>query len=162
RATLCDAARLESDREDILEVRWYHARNAGWTEAIRSEATHLMRLYQRQNRSNALLRILESVVSEQRYIPADLKIAAAWAYLKVGDPSSEKSGFKLVIPADLEASQAATWYHARAEIAKASGQAGSKAEARRFLDQALSEIAAADGTERQRLRIKQDIARLVH
>ncbi len=155
---------IEQPREDILLARWRHAQASQWPEAIRADGTNLLRLYARQDRAAAFLGILENVVSEQRFLPEELKINAAWAYLNMGNADAAKSWLNLLEPDDLEPLVASRWYATAAEVEKSSGQRGSKQSARPYLEQALSALEGEqiEDAVRQRLRIRHDIARLVH
>ncbi len=154
----------ERPREDILLARWRHAQASQWTEAIRVDGVNLLNLYASENRSAAFLGILGNVVSEQRYLPEDIKIDAAWAHLNMGNADAARSWLNLLDPDDLEALQASRWYATAAEVEKSSGQRGSKQSARPYLERALSVLEGEELEDavRQRLRIRQDIARLVH
>lgn len=154
----------ERPREDILRARWSHAQASGWIEAIRIEGTNLLRLYRRQNRALAFLGVFETIVSEQRYLPDDVKISAAWAYLDSGSLDNAMSWLGVMNPNDLEVADAVDWYAVRAEIEKSSGQPGSKAAARHSLESAISllEEERDETSIHLRLRLQHDIARLVH
>jgi tetratricopeptide (TPR) repeat protein len=155
---------IEKPREDILLARWRHAQASQWPEAIRADVTNLLRLYARQDRAVAFLGILENAVSEQRFFPEELKINAAWAYLNMGNADAAKSWLNLLEPDDLEPVVASRWYATAAEVEKSSGQRGSKKEAQDYLEKALAALEGEqlDDAVRQRLRIRHDIARLVH
>jgi hypothetical protein len=149
----------ERDREDILLARWRHAQLAKWTKGIHMDGENLLLLYHRQNRSAALLSILSFLVSSDWYPPSDVVVAIAWAFLADGNPESAVAWLESWPEED-----SAEWLVVRAEAEKSSGAPDSKGKARAYLERALAMLDGIAGERKaaRRLRVRHDIARLVH
>jgi hypothetical protein len=175
---------MESSREELLSARWHHARQSGWSEAVRVDGTSLLKLYYAQRRSSAFLNVFEIVKEQQDALPADVIIDAAWSILdNRGKPDEARSWLSARNPNDIEAIAAAHWFSTSAEVWKASGTAGSKQTAfddlqkgLEVIDEEISILENAvttnpddqraadtlDTAKRRRLSIRHDTARLLH
>lgn len=158
----------DRDREDILRARWRHAELAEWREAMRVEATNLVRLFARQDRPAAVLTLIASLLDADHDPEPDVPVILAWAYLAEGRPDDAISWL------EANSEESARWLLARAEAEKSSGQATnaekasgkarSKQQAREYLKRALRILEGDDSEDavRMRLRCLHDLARLTH
>lgn len=148
----------ERDREDILLARWRHAQLAKFADGFRADGENLLLLYHRQNRSAALLGILSLLVDSNWYPSPEVIVAIAWAFLADGQPAKAIAWLQTQPDED-----SADWLIARAEAEKSSGASNSKAEAQLYLEKALKTLVDEDAeTIARRLRVRHDIARLIH
>lgn len=152
----------EGANEALLNARLHHAKLGADPTALSTAAQQLMDRYRSERRASALLDVFDQV--DHREIDETWKVSAGWAYLQIGAPESAMDWLNLAQDDELDAVALATKHELIAEVEKSSGDAGSKARARKQLEAALTVLADQpdDEVRPTRLRVQHDLARLTH
>jgi hypothetical protein len=157
------AARAQEANEALFAAQLEHARRGGDACAVSIAAQQLMAYYRNERRASALLRVFDQV--DFRTIGEIWKVSAGWAQLSLGALDDARDLLEEVHDDELEPVEQADCLALLAEVEKSSGGEGSKARARRHLQDALSLLGDEPETpdiQVARLRIEHDLARLTH
>ncbi|TMR88852.1 CHAT domain-containing protein [Nonomuraea basaltis] len=148
--------------EALLRARLDHARLGSAPSARSTAAQQLMGYYRHHRRASALLDVFDQ--TNVRTIGEVWKVSAGWAHLATGSVHKARDLLEDVHDDELEPVEQADRLALLAEVEKTSGGKGSKARARRLLEQALSVLEGEPeaAVKVTRLRIEHELARLTH
>lgn len=156
----------EGTNEALMKARLRHAREGRDPAALSTAAQQLMGYYRWHRRASALLDVFDQ--ADFRAIGEAWKVSAGWAHLATGSPDEARDLLEDAHEDELEPIEQADRLALMAEVEKSSGAAGSKAGARRLLEDALAVLAdeeedgRAEAVKETRLRVEHDLARLTH